>query len=413
MIYPIIRHLTFLTACLLTLIQPAFAQYSSAGALTAKLENIQKKSGLTGFAVAVVTPDSILYQHAFGFSDVAAQQPYTVHTLQPIASVSKTFVGVAIVKAIELGLFTLETPVNDILPFPIINPDYPTAVIRVKHLVSHTSGITDRPEAFKKGYVICDDATRGNSLLQQLLKAGYGNGDNRYTLPAYLTDYLQATGKLYSKKNFKKAKPGTVYEYSNVGTALAAWLIALKSGMTFPEFSSRYIFTPLKMEHTSWRTSCESPAGMAQLYDEAGNVYPRYREASYPDGGLVTSCSELSVYLQEMIKGYTGKDGLLKKESYKLLYKPMFPAGEAPKGIDEKEPNIGVLWIHRMNGVIGHTGSDAGVGAFMFFKPEKQLGLILITNTDIENMQHGATRQLADFVAVWKEIGDYGKQVLP
>ncbi len=203
MIYPIIRHLTFLTACLLTLIQPAFAQYSSAGALTAKLENIQKKSGLTGFAVAVVTPDSILYQHAFGFSDVAAQQPYTVHTLQPIASVSKTFVGVAIVKAIELGLFTLETPVNDILPFPIINPDYPTAVIRVKHLVSHTSGITDRPEAFKKGYVICDDATRGNSLLQQLLKAGYGNGDNRYTLPAYLTDYLQATGKLYSKKNFK------------------------------------------------------------------------------------------------------------------------------------------------------------------------------------------------------------------
>ncbi|SEW51678.1 serine hydrolase domain-containing protein [Chitinophaga arvensicola] len=413
MIYPFIRQAMFSTGCLLALAQPVFAQHSSAESITAKLETIQKKGALTGFAVAVVTADSVLYQHAFGFSDVAAKQLYTVNTLQPIASVSKTVVGVAIAKAIELGLFTLETPINDILPFPVINPNDPTGIIRVKHLVSHTSGITDRPDAVKRGYVLCEDASGENTMRAQLLKAGYGNEDKDITLPVYLTEYLQTTGKLYSKKNFLKTKPGATYEYSNVGTALAAWLITLKSGMAFPDFTKQYIFNPLKMAHTSWRTSCTAPADMAQLYNEAGNVYPRYRSASYPDGGLVTSCTELSVYLQEMIKGYAGKDGLLQKASYELLYQPMFPPGNAPKGLDEKEPNTGILWVHRMNGVIGHTGSDAGVGAFMFFKPEKQLGLILVTNSDIENMQHGGTRQLADFVAVWKEIGDYGKQVLP
>lgn len=413
MTYQLIKDTALRMGCLLALTSPVFAQQQSAATLTAKLEAIQKKGGLTGFAVAVLTPDSILYQRAFGFADVAAQQPYTVHTLQPIASVSKTVVGVAIAKAIELGLFTLETPVNDILPFPVINPNYPTEIIRIKHLVSHTSGITDRPDALKSGYIMCEKSSAQNSLLPVLLKSGYGNGDKEATLSSYLTDYLQTTGKLYSKKNFAKAKPGAVFDYSNIGTALAAWLIEIKSGMTFPEFTSRYIFQPLKMEHTSWRTSCEAPAEMAQLYNEEGSVYPRYRGASYPDGGLVTSCTELSAYLQEMIKGYTGKDGVLKKDTYELLYKPMFPAGQAPKELDPKEPNTGILWIYRINGVIGHTGSDAGVGAFMFFKPEKQLGLILITNSEIENSRHAATKQLADFVAVWKEIGDYGKQLLP
>lgn len=413
MTYQLIKDVALRMGCLLALTSSVFAQQHSAATLTAKLEAIQKKGGLTGFSVAVLTPDSILYQQAFGFADVAAQQPYTIHTLQPIASVSKTVVGVAVAKAIELGLFTLETPVNDILPFPVINPNYPTEIIRIKHLVSHTSGITDRPDALKSGYIICEKSSAPNSLLPVLLKSGYGSGDKDATLSSYLTDYLQTTGKLYSKKNFAKAKPGALFDYSNIGTALAAWLIEIKSGITFPEFTSRYIFDPLKMEHTSWRTTCEAPAEIAQLYNEEGSVYPRYRGASYPDGGLVTSCSELSAYLQEMMKGYIGRDGVLKKDTYELLYKPMFPAGQAPKELDPKEPNTGILWIYRINGVIGHTGSDAGVGAFMFFKPEKQLGLILITNSEIENSRHDATKQLADFVAVWKEIGDYGKQLLP
>ncbi|MDR6570838.1 serine hydrolase [Chitinophaga ginsengisegetis] len=406
------KHICFFTCLLFALLPRTAAQENTTATFTGKLENISRRGALAGFAVAIVTPDSILYQRAFGFADIAAHQPYTINTLQPIASVSKTVVGVAITKAIELGLFTLETPVNDILPFNVINPNYPGEIIRVKHLVSHTSGITDRPAAVKSGYIFCSNRGNETGLAAGLLKAGYGNGDEQATLSSYLTDYFQPTGKLYNSRNFLKAKPGEVYEYSNIATALAAWLIEVKSGMSFPAFTSKYIFTPLQMDHTSWLSNCDSSASMAHLYNANMMAYPRYRSASYPDGGLVTSCRELTIYLQEMIKGYKGKDGILQKASYELLYKPMFTPGTTPRNMEPKEPNIGVMWIHRVNGIIGHTGSDGGVSAFMFFKPEMQLGLILISNSEIESTGQANKKQLADFSEVWKEMADFGKQLL-
>ena len=83
------------------------------------LDAFHTNSVLPGFAVTVVKKGKVDFQEAFGYADIANQVKYTNRTIQPLGSISKTFIGVALMKAIEQGHFTLETPINDILPFPV------------------------------------------------------------------------------------------------------------------------------------------------------------------------------------------------------------------------------------------------------------------------------------------------------
>ena len=62
---------------------------------------VQAGSKLPGFAVAVVKDDAVIFSGAYGFADKAKKTPYTLQTIQPIGSVSKTFIALALMQAIE------------------------------------------------------------------------------------------------------------------------------------------------------------------------------------------------------------------------------------------------------------------------------------------------------------------------
>ena len=64
-------------------------------------------------------------------------------TIHVIASISKTFVGIAIMKLVESGKLKLDDPINDYLPFEIRSPHYPEVDITIRHLVTHTSSLND------------------------------------------------------------------------------------------------------------------------------------------------------------------------------------------------------------------------------------------------------------------------------
>ena len=78
--------------------------------LTAKLTEISKQSMFNGFGVALTNDKEVLYQNGFGLSNVETAEKYTENTIQNIASVSKTFIGIAILKAQELGKLKLDDP---------------------------------------------------------------------------------------------------------------------------------------------------------------------------------------------------------------------------------------------------------------------------------------------------------------
>ncbi len=386
---------------------------TAAESLTAALTTAYKQNDFPGFSVAIVNSDSILYENAFGFADLEKKTPYTTTTVQPIASVSKLFIGMSVMKAIEQGLFTLDTEINSILPFKLQHPYTPEVPITLRHLVTHTSGITDHADTYKKTYLYNTPVNEDNPIYRLLKSKGYGAEGKDTTLAAFLQDYLSTAGSYYSNKNFNKQAPGKRYEYSNIGSDLAAWLIELKSGMSFAEYTQKHILLPLQMTHATWSTANADQAKLSALYTGDKKSYPKYSSVTYPDGGLTTSCHELSLFLKEVIAGQQGKGKILKPESYAKMLQPAFSDSYKPENLNPAEPNIGVFYAIKKSGIIGHSGSDGGVTAFLFFNPAKGYGMLFIANTEMEGLNGVNKNMMTGFEKIWSIMGQYASKLQP
>jgi CubicO group peptidase (beta-lactamase class C family) len=352
--------------------------------LTKKLTSIHKKSDFPGFAVTVIRKNQIAYQQTFGVANMAQNVAYTNQTTQPIASISKLFVGVALMKAVEKGLLTLETDINTILPFRVVNPNAPTVPIRVKHLVTHTSGILDNEPIRLSLYSILPGellTTAEAKRMQSQLKART-NGE-LMPLGELMAAYLTTGGSLYSPDNFAKSAPGATYNYGNIASSLAAYVVERVAGKPFAEFTKTEIFVPLGLKNTAWMSDQLPQQQTATLYWAKDKPLPRYVHSSFPDGKLNTSNEDLGLFLQAMMQGYAGQPGILTKASFQTLFARRFT--DLPANMNPKEDNYGVFWVWFKNGRIGHTGGDLGVTTLLAFYPDKQTGFTFMTNLELEN----------------------------
>lgn len=373
--------------------------------LTNKIKTVAKSGSFTGFAVAIVNEKGSLYQKGFGYSDLKTQKPYTETTIQNIGSVSKTFIGIALLQAQELGLLKLDDPVNKYLPFKVSNPHFPEMEITIRNLATHTSGIADNEFYLTQNYYLKENQDLAGVKLvfdetQSFIPAGKAVSMNEF-----LKNMLAKDGK-WSKGSYLENKPGKRYEYSNVGATLAAFVIENVSGETFAEFTSKHILKPLKMNASGWNFKEVDFSKHSRLYEKPGMVLPFYSLVSYPDGNFITSINDLSLYLSELIRGYNGKGTLLSKESYREYYKQQLQA----KNFVERERNnpydesynVGIFMGFGYTGYIGHTGGDPGVASMMFFNPETNIGRILIVNTAISDKKGMKT-----FFGIWDMLEKY------
>src|SRR5215212_9366825 len=92
---------------------------------------------LPGLSVALVKGDEIVYTRGFGQADIARGRPAKPETLYGAASVTKSFVAIAILQLAEKGLLKLSDPVEKHVTCPLRSTD---GVITIEHLLSHTSG---------------------------------------------------------------------------------------------------------------------------------------------------------------------------------------------------------------------------------------------------------------------------------
>ncbi len=331
-----------------------------------------------GYATATVNQDSILEINTFGHANKKQNTSYTKNTIQPIGSVSKTFIGIALMIAKEKGLVDLDVDINTYLDFKIVNPYLKEKnTITLRHLATHTSGIIDEEEIYENSYTF--------------------NETPKHTLHDFFITNL-TTNKKTRKKLFYNSKAGERYSYSNIGAALAAYIIEKVSGKTFSEFTTETIFIPLKMVNTGWFAKDIAISKHAVLYDEKDNPLQTYSCDTYPDGSLKTSIVDLSHYLIELIKGYSGNSTLLKKESWAEFYSKSFIGVQLPNNLNEKEPNIGLFIVYFKSGQIGHTGSDLGVSCFLMFDPKNNTGKLFMANEDITK------NNVEEFKAIWKNF---------
>ena len=338
-----------------------------------------EQSTIPGLAITVVKNDSIAFQQTYGQANVAEDIPYTHQTTQPIASISKTFIGLALMQLIEKGHFKLETPINDILPFKVVNPHQPTQQITIQQLVTHTAGIYDTTAYYEQYYI-----KQGENLLlptsKALIKENIIEKEDM-DLGDYLKAALTPEGDLYDTSNFIKKGTGKVYRYSNIGASLAAYLVEVATGISYAEYVKRHIFQPLGMQQSAFYRN-ELPAkNLATLYTAKNLPLPEWSHPSYPDGNMSTSNADMTLYLLEMLRGVNGKGRLLSKEGYATLF-----SRKSPVFINGKNGGIHAVFWDITGKRIQHSGGDYGVISFLSFNPSTDSGFYVISNINPDSI---------------------------
>jgi CubicO group peptidase (beta-lactamase class C family) len=321
-----------------------------------------KKDSIPGLSAALFVDRKPVWSKSYGYADRENKIPFTGNTVMNIASISKTFTGVCVMKAVEAGLVSLDADINTYLPFNVINPHHPEMIITLRNLATHTSSIIDQ---------------------QPYVTTYHFGGDPEEALGAWLKSYLTPDGKHYNPINFMDVKPGTHYEYSNIGAGLAGYIVECVTGELLNTYSKRHIFEPLTMTNSGWLISEIDPALHAKLYYKEADsvlVIPQYGNVTYPDGGVRTSVSDLSKYFTCILQGgeLNGVQ-ILSEASAKTFITPSFTSSNKPGNIKISDENVGVFWSFE-NGRAGHSGSDPGVDTEMFYDLKKNIGVILFIN---------------------------------
>ncbi len=370
---------------------------STSDEISQKMEGLLGTMKLPGAGMVMVHKDSVLYQKGFGYADISTKTPYTSTTLQNIGSTSKTLIGVALMKLVDQGKIGLDDAINKHLPFCVANPYFPNEPITIRHLATHTSGIRDTPSVYDlKSYYI-DNAFQKEPIskkglsFEEKIFLSKTMKNKPLSLASYLQSLLDEHGALYGKRTFYRNAPGAEYEYTNIGAALAGYIIEKVSGKSYAEFTTEEILTPLQMKASGWFYDDLEMDNFATRYTGKDHIaVPFYELTTYPDGGLKSSVADMALYLQEMIRGFYGEGSLLSKESYAVLFKNQLQ-------VPSKERS-GIFWDvfgSEGEGDIGHAGSDPGIETFMYFKPETKIGKILFVNT-------GHYKE--DIIQVWQEF---------
>jgi CubicO group peptidase (beta-lactamase class C family) len=364
--------------------------------LTEKLTKISTQSAFNGFGIALTNDKEVLYQNGFGFANVETGEKYTENTIQNIASVSKTFVGIAILKAQELGKLKLDDPISKYLPFKIENPKFRENPITIRQLVTHTSSIRDNEEYLHRAWVLYDTINLEKNLKIDIGECRFSPPSTEVSMEDFLVNVLTENGKWFKPNTFTEYKPGQIFEYSNMGTTLAALVLEKATGEKFNEFTEKYIFQPLKMESTGWGLRSIDIKKHSRLYINKKTVYPFYQCVTYPDGSIITSSKDMSKYICELMKGYTGNGTILNKDSYKEYFTQQL---KQENFIDRStseysdEHNIGILIGFGSTGNFGHTGGDPGMFSVIWFDKNSKIGRYFVINTDWDDKNSGKTQK--------------------
>ena len=346
--------------------------------LTATLRQLWQASALPGFAVAIVQPEGIVYEQGFGYANKARHQPYTTTTVQGVGSVSKTLLGIALLQAQAAGQLSLDQPVNELLPFPLVNPYFRTQPITLRHLATMTAGLTDDQSFYNR--------------------RAYAKGTSSALSSAeYLRRTLTPQGQWYRRKRFLPHAPGAYYAYSNESAALAALVIEQATEQPYDVYTRQHILLPVGMSDAEWSQDAVDPTRLATLYDPKGRPIAPYYTVTYADGGLLTSTHSLARYLLSVLNPNVA-GAPLSMAQRDALVRPQFSLTHPPQHQDPSEPNQGLFWVHRRNGTVGHTGGDAGLSSFLFFDSVTRAGKIFVTNTELQG------RTAAEFKAIWQAL---------
>jgi CubicO group peptidase (beta-lactamase class C family) len=290
------------------------------------------------------------YTAGFGVTSVENPLPVTADTLFQTGSISKTFTGTIFMRLVEEGKVDLDATVRTYLPkFKMADKDVAEGVT-IRHLLTHTGGWI--------GDYFND----------------YGNGDDALAMMMNDIAKLEQVTPL-----------GETFSYNNAGFNIAGRVVEVVTGKPFEQAAQELVLDPLGLDMTFYFPDDVMVTHRFVVgHHKQGKKVKVSRpwaigRAGAPVGGVISTVVDLLTYARfHMGNGKTASgEKILSVKSLRAMRKPQFPA----TGFD----HIGLSWFIRNTGgldIYTHGGATHGQIAGLYFIPEKDFALAVLTNEE-------------------------------
>jgi CubicO group peptidase (beta-lactamase class C family) len=339
---------------------------------------------IPGFAVGVVSGETLVFAEGFGFADIESGRAQDPNLRQRIGSISKTMIGLCAMALVDERRLSLTDRLVDHIPELVLHGD--GSGVTVRHLMTHTGGI---------GEVAMPDEDRET---EASLWSSAPDQDVLGLFPRGLTIDVP---------------PGTKWSYANLGFALLGEIVARIEGAAIAEVVRRRVFAPLGMAdsdlldqpHPNLTTGYHRAPGedARELMTRAG--------IPVPDEPTVDGCNIRGQYLhirgggaagavQSTVPDMARYASALLRRGGGVVHPETFDAMVAPQwSPDERLESWGLTFSRYERcgrRVFGHSGGVlGGWNSMLHIVPGENLALIVHANCAFEEFGQLESRLLA------------------
>jgi CubicO group peptidase (beta-lactamase class C family) len=329
------------------------------------MEEHAKSHHLPGVAYGIVVDNELVLASALGSIDVEGKVAATTKSSFRIASMTKSFTAMAIMKLRDEGKLSLSDPASKYIPAMAVL-EYLTAdapVITIENLLTMTAGF---PEDNPWGDRQLDEP---DEMLSDLIKSGIS-----FSNP-----------------------PSYGFEYSNTGFALLGHIVSGVAGMPYQAYITRTILHPLGMTETYWEYDSIPKEQLALGYrweDDQWKLEPMLHDGAYGAmGGLITSIEDFSKYVSFQLSAWPPRsdtdNGPVKRSSLREMQTPQFCRlnsnatdfqGNPCAAISGYGYGLGITEDCQRVRRVSHGGALPGFGSNYVFFPEYGVGIMAFCN---------------------------------
>ena len=245
---PVAKHAGFDTTSHFTVISQKEKDYFN-NAILPIYKNILLDRGFNG-AILAAKNGNIVFEDYHGFANFSTFEPITQNTPFHLASISKTFTAMVILRLMEQGKLNIDDDVQKYLP------TFPYSNISIKNLLTHRSGLPN--------YIYFMEGAGGVETIRKRNKRGrmvtvkriFHKRTQGFEGIASNEDVLQW---MIVHKPAIEASPDRVFKYCNTNYVLLALIAEKASGISFPKYLKDSLFTPLGMSNSFVFTKDDIP----------------------------------------------------------------------------------------------------------------------------------------------------------
>jgi len=329
------------------------------------MQQFTVREHVPGAAWGIVVDGRLVHVGVTGVREVASSAPVQPDSVFRIASMTKSFTALAILRLRDQGKLSLDDRVDRYIP-QLRRLRYPTTDsprLTIRDLLTHSAGFPeDNPW-----------------------------GDQQLSISEAQFDRLLEQGIAMSNA------PGVAYEYSNYGFALLGRIVSVVSGMPYARYVEQQVLRPLGMRNTTLEPAAVPKAQLAQGYryeDGLWKLEPQLADGAFGAmGGMLTSIEDLGRYVGLYLQAWPARDGADAMPLSRASLREMQQTGRERRATvgrtaqGEPELNAGgygyglrVSQSCRFAHVVAHSGGLPGFGSQMRWLPEYGVGLIAFGN---------------------------------